>query len=109
MPRERYIWDREAGELVTAAEFYSKPRPDNRSGLPRPYIAGDTMEVQSMADGQVYTSKAKYRQSLRALGMTEVGNDSSINPENIRPPDPLETMTPVETDIKRTMQELASR
>jgi hypothetical protein len=109
MPRERWVWDREAKDLVLAAEYYSRPRPDTRSSLPRPYIAGDTMEVQSMADGKVYTSKAQYRKSLRALGMTEVGNDSSLNPENIRPPDPLADMTPVETDIKRAIAEVSSR
>lgn len=31
-----------------------------------------------MADGQIYTSKAAYRADLRARGLDEVGNDSSL-------------------------------
>lgn len=50
--------------------------PARRSDLPCPYLASDTMEpVQSMVDGQFYSSKAKMRASYKAAGVVEVGND----------------------------------
>lgn len=60
-----------------------EPKPE-RSALPTPYLAGDTMDpVQSMADGRTYTSKAAMRASYKASGnpagveYTEIGNDAS--------------------------------
>ncbi len=39
---------------------------------------------KSMADGQYYSSKVKYRRSLRDHGMNEVGNES-VEPKPFKP------------------------
>lgn len=47
-----------------------------RATLPCPMLALDTMDpTQHPADGQHYTSKAKFREVTRANQMVEVGND----------------------------------
>jgi hypothetical protein len=38
-------------------------------------IIGDTVEIKSMVDGKIYTSKAALRASYRARGYAEVGNE----------------------------------
>lgn len=44
-----------------------------------PYIIRDEMEpTRHMADNQLYTSKAKFREATRAAGCVEVGNDPAI-------------------------------
>jgi len=41
-----------------------------------PQIISDTIEpFQSMASGEVFSSKSRYRADLRARGMIEVGNE----------------------------------
>ena len=56
-----------------------------------PSIQLDTIEMRSMADGKVYTSKNHYRQSLKAHGYREVGNEiaahvAEATAERPRPP-----------------------
>jgi hypothetical protein len=46
-----------------------------RSDLPFPMVISDYVEVQSQVDGKTYTSKAALRQSYRAQGYVEVGNE----------------------------------
>lgn len=42
------------------------------------YVVSDEMsETRHMADGKMYTSKAKFRQATRAAGCIEVGNETS--------------------------------
>lgn len=73
-----------------------------RSHLPAPMVIGDTMEpVQSMLDGQFYTSKSRLRATYRAAGVTEVGND----PARLRP---RERPKPDRKSIRRTLQKAAS-
>lgn len=50
------------------------------SSLPRPMVISDYTEVKSMVDGKTYTSKALLRQSYKAKGYVEVGN------EELKPP-----------------------
>ena|SRR5271166_1404912 len=40
-----------------------------------PMLNLDTIEMRSMADGKVYTSKSHYRASLKAHGYREVGTE----------------------------------
>lgn len=47
-----------------------------RSGLPRPYVISDGIEMRHPVTGEVYTSKAKFREETRARGLTEVGNEA---------------------------------
>lgn len=70
----RWIQHPVTGELVPAAE-YVRPYAGNRSHLPAPRIVSDSIEVQSMLDGKTYTSKAGLRQTYRAAGVEEVGNE----------------------------------
>lgn len=60
-----------------------QPLPDNcaperimtRSSLPSPHYINDGIEIQSMHDGQMYTSKSKLRGEYRAHGIEEIGNE----------------------------------
>lgn len=57
-----------------------------RSSLPTPMLNLDTMDpVQSQLDGKMYDSKAKLRETYKAAGVTEVGNDSSVLDPKPRP------------------------
>lgn len=85
MPRETYVFDPASGELVDRDTYYaSKPAP-KRSSLPAPMVMSDTVEVKSMVDGKVYTSKAALRQSYRASGYVEVGNEPLKPPPKPKP------------------------
>lgn len=55
--------------------FVRPTTPPARSALPRPYVISDTMEPTEQVDGRFYTSKAAFRATGRALGLTEVGNE----------------------------------
>jgi hypothetical protein len=70
---DEYQWmtDPETGRQV-----YRRVRAPNtkRSSLPIPHIASDAIEIRSMVDGQIYTSKAALRASYRAKGYVEVGD-----------------------------------
>jgi len=68
------------GTGLVPAEEYCRPTP-NRSTLPAPHLLRDEMPaVQSMLDGKLYDSKSRLRQTYRAAGVTEVGNDVPMTP-----------------------------
>ncbi len=46
-----------------------------RSALPGPMVISDQIEVKSMVDGDIYTSKSALRRSYREKGYLEVGNE----------------------------------
>lgn len=74
--RGRWIWDREAHELVPAHEYYARKAPQAVSDLPRPMVISDHMDtVKSMVDGQMYDSKSALRRTYREGGYIEVGNE----------------------------------
>lgn len=67
------------GELID--KDYALPLVEihAESSLGRPYIASDNMEpTRHMADGCVFTSKAKFRANTRAHGCTEVGDQKGF-------------------------------
>jgi hypothetical protein len=75
-----------------------------RSHLPTPGVISDTMpETLHPANGQHYTSKAKFRAESAARGLTEVGNE--VFPE--RQEIPVDGPTVAE-DIARAYDQLAS-
>jgi len=44
-----------------------------------PSVIGDEMDsLRHMADGQYYTSKAKFRQATRDAGCVEIGNEQVV-------------------------------
>jgi hypothetical protein len=49
--------------------------PAARSDLPRPFVISDEMPPTEQVDGRFYTSKAAFRATGRALGLTEVGTE----------------------------------
>ncbi|MEM9053880.1 MAG: hypothetical protein AAGB16_01025 [Pseudomonadota bacterium] len=50
--------------------------PDNRNyDLAAPSVVNDSIELQSMADGKMYTSKRVMARESRARGFVEVGNE----------------------------------
>lgn len=74
--RGRWIFDRARGELVPAEEFYArKHRGTQVSDLPCPTVISDYVDVKSMVDGQMYSSKSALRRSYRQHGVVEVGNE----------------------------------
>jgi len=58
-------------------------KESQRSVLPCPTVISDQIEVKSMVDGKIYTSKRALSGSYRAKGYIEVGNEA-LNP----PPKP---------------------
>ena len=57
--------------------------------LAAPNFVSDTMDgLQSQASGKMYDSKSELRKEYKALGMAEVGNDSSrLRPKKKDKPD----------------------
>ena len=62
-----------------------KVEPSKRSALPGPAFIGDNIELRSMADGQIYTSKRALRRSYRERGYIEVGDQQQKTPERPKP------------------------
>jgi hypothetical protein len=80
--------------------------PAARSGLPFPMVISDEMDaVQSQLDGHYYTSKSRLRETYRAAGVTEVGNDPARNKPFVKPkPDRKAIRDTTEKAIARPLQ-----
>lgn len=74
LTRGTYRWDARLMKLVPLEEWYATRRNGKRSDLPTPAVIGDNIEVRSMADGEMYTSKSRLRRSYRQKGFVEVGD-----------------------------------
>ena len=61
------------GELVEK----SLAVPKHQSGSATHVIRDEMEPTKHMADGQMYTSKAKFREATRAAGCVEVGNETA--------------------------------
>lgn len=64
-------WIQINGELVPAEQAYNPPMG--------PTVLGDIKPYRSMIDGSMIESRSRHREHLKAHGMVEVGNDSSLN------------------------------
>ena len=54
-----------------------KASPSRRADFPTPRVMRDTMDpLQSMTDGNFYTSKSELRKEYRRAGVIEVGNET---------------------------------
>ena len=69
MPRQRYIQDPVTLELVPADEYQRRPDPH------APFVVPDISPYQSMATGEMITSRSKHREHLRQHGLVEIGNE----------------------------------
>lgn len=80
-------WKMWRGELVTSEEYAARKYADvAASDLPFPAIHTDQIELKSMVDGKIYTSKRALRASYRANGYVEVGNEE-LKPKPKAKPD----------------------
>ena len=75
MARETYVFDPVTCELVDRDTYYARKPAPKRSDLAAPMILSDNIEVKSMVDGNIYTSKAALRASYRARGYVVVSPD----------------------------------
>lgn len=86
MQTGRWIFDKAAGDLVPAAEYYARKYEGVAvSHLPCPSVISDYVDIKSMVDGQQYTSKSALRRSYRAKGYVEVGNEEQKVPPKPKP------------------------
>lgn len=82
-----WVYDHETGRLVEKSAHMERVIADRyraRSELPAPMVISDAIEVKSMVDGKVYSSKSALRASYRRNGYIEVGNE-----EQKLPPKPV--------------------
>jgi hypothetical protein len=89
-------------------ELVEKHLAAPRAGEGVAYVISDEMpETRHMADGKMYTSKAKFREATRATGCIEVGNETStlLKPRQQIKMDPSKRRD----DIRRTIYELRNR
>jgi hypothetical protein len=81
MTRKRYIQDPVTLKLVPAEEYYQ------RSDVDAPFIMPDIQPYQSMATGEMITSRSRHREHLKANGLIEVGNETKyLQPKAVTPP-----------------------
>jgi len=92
-----FVWLERDGRMV--GRFIGDDGPDNSSELPFPRIMSDQIEIQSMADGKVYTSKAELRRSYRQQGYIEVGNEDVT--QHVKRPKP--DRKPIREAVGRAM------
>lgn len=59
--------------------------PVKRSALSAPMVVSDQIEVKSMVNGEMYTSKRALRRSYRERGYIEVGNEEQRIPKKPKP------------------------
>lgn len=77
-----------------------------RSDLPRPMIISDHIdEVQSMADGRTYSSKAALRATYKASGNPDGVNYVELGNEKLSPP-PIKNVGSVKDSIVKAKQRL---
>jgi hypothetical protein len=80
---------------------------DSANGNASFVISDEMAETRHMADGKMYTSKAKFREATRAAGCIEVGTETStlLKPRQQIRLDPAQRRD----DIRRTIYELRNR
>ncbi len=62
------------GQLV---DKNTAPPKEGKHGTASFVISDEMAPTRHMADGQMYTSKAKFRHATRAAGCVEVGNETA--------------------------------
>lgn len=76
--------------------------PPARSDLAFPMVISDEMDPTEQVDGKFYTSKAAFRAVGRALGLTEVGNETPK--PMVRMTDRPETKRARRASIKKALE-----
>ena len=83
----KYVWSDKRGKWV---------RRRRRRVRTHQVITDTHAPFKSMADGQIYDSKSRYRAEIKARGYEEIGNERVINP-TYEP-------APAVDDIKQALQ-----
>jgi hypothetical protein len=75
------------GKWCKGDEFFEEKAKAavQRSELAGPMVFSDCIEVRSMGDGKIYTSKALLRRHYREKGLIEVGNEKLTPPPKPKP------------------------
>ena len=96
--RGKWKWDDEKKCLV---DYEEPTKPEVNA----PYVITDEIPggIKSMADRRYYTSKRKLRDSYRALGFIEVGNETNYTPP---PEDDRKYKEQLEADLSRAYYDL---
>lgn len=101
MTRGRWIFDRQTGQLIPAAEFYARKYEGvQTSDLPAPMIVKDTEPYRSVIDGSLIGGRRQHREHLKAHGCVEVGNEMKSIKGPVAPP-----KHEVVADIKRAIEQ----
>ena len=81
MARKSYI-QLPDGSLVDKEDYYQSYSPS------APMIMGDIQPYQSMATGEMITSRSHHREHLKRHGLVEIGNETKYlkNTKNPSPP-----------------------
>lgn len=74
MARQKFTWDEKNNCLV---EITEKPKVDAFTFLPDDIPEG----IESMVNGQIFTSRGRLRQHYRDSGVIEKGNDKAAPPD----------------------------
>lgn len=104
-----WVIDRESGELVPKGQYLrAKFSRYARSDIAFPHVVSDNIELQSMADGHVYTSKRAYYDSLKRTGHEIVGG---MDPSSYvaKAPTDKQHEADIAADVRRAIQEVSSR
>lgn len=79
--RGSFVWDEEAGEMVSKSEYYSKPANHG------PMVIADIQPYKSMATGEFIGGRAQHREHLKRHNLVEIGNETKYL-KNTRQPGP---------------------
>lgn len=101
MSRETYVM--RDGKLVPKRLASPKHAPAGRA---HHVISDDMPAAMHMMDGKTYESKSQFRAATRAHGCVEAGNDPAISRD---PGIGRIGSGGIEADVKRAMQQIASR
>lgn len=109
-----YLWDNdtmtwEPRDAVLRKRALVAASTSKRSDeVPLPHIISDCVELRSMLDGKIYTSKRAYYDSVKAGGCEIVGNDDQTK-YSTPTYDEKKHTADIAADVKRAIQEVSSK
>ena len=68
--RGSFVWDPVSHSMIPKDEYYEI------SHAAAPMVMGDIQPYQSMATGEMITSRSRHREHLKQHGLVEVGNET---------------------------------
>lgn len=95
------------GEVIYAVEdgVVTIDKRDSESNTRSFQVMPDIQPYRSMVDGTVINSRSRHREHLRAHGMVEVGNDSSLRAKQ----KPLQSPPGLKDAIIRAVHQVESK